>query len=140
MAVETLEGLIRERAFRKVVSLLGLARRARKVVSGAEAVELAVRRRTARLVLIALDASARSVAKFRVLVAEKGGLCHQGMGKEELGAAVGGAPRAVLAITDENFARAVMSALMKIPSGGEAGADSEGEAKDRQAPPRKAWR
>lgn len=115
MTVEALEGLIRERASRKVVALLGLARRARKVASGAEAVESAVKRHSARLILSAADASANSVAKLRTLAAHIGVTWMQAMGKEELGAALGGAPRACVAVTDSHFAEAVMSVLKKIP-------------------------
>lgn len=126
MEVEALEGLIRERASRKVASLLGLARRARKVVSGAEAVESAVKRRAARLVLTAADASASSVAKLQALAKEAGAACHPGLGKEELGAAVGCAPRACVAVTDPHFAEAVMSVLAKIPMGIDPGGGPPG--------------
>lgn len=128
--VQVLEGLIRERASRKVSSLLGLARRARKVVSGARAVESAMKRHTARLVLTAADASASSVAKIRALAAEVGATCYRGPGKEQLGDAVGGAPRACIAVTDLHFAEAVMSVLSKIPKGTEAGGGPQGEAID----------
>lgn len=115
MTVEALEGLIRERVSRKVAALLGLARRARKVVSGAEAVDSAVKRHSARLILSATDASANSVAKSRSLAATVGITWVQAMEKEELGAALGGAPRACIAIMDPHFAGAVMSVLEKIP-------------------------
>ena len=117
LTVEALEALIRERASRKVVALLGLARRARKVASGAEAVESAVKRHSARLILSAADASANSVAKLRTLAAEVGIAWMQALDKEELGAALGGAPRACIAVTDPHFAGAVMSVLEKIPVG-----------------------
>ncbi len=125
--VESLESLIRERASRKVASLLGLARRARKVVSGAEAVEAALKRRTARLVLTAADASVSSVAKIRASAAQAGTVCRPGLVKEELGAAVGGAPRACVAVTDVHFAEAVMSVLGKIPNETGAGGGPHGE-------------
>ncbi len=128
--VDALEGLIRERASRKITSLLGLARRARKVVSGAEAVESAVKRHTARLVLTAVDASGDSVAKIRALAAEAGTACHPGPVKEELGAAVGSPPRACVAVTDAHLAEAVMLVLAKIPSGTRAGGDHQDEAID----------
>ncbi|MDE2181102.1 MAG: DUF448 domain-containing protein [candidate division NC10 bacterium] len=120
ITVEALEGLIRERVSRKIAALLGLARRARKIASGAEAVDVALRRHSARLILSAADASADSVAKVRN-VAEKSGIAWmQAMGKEELGAALGTAPRANIAVTDPHFAGAVMSLLDKIPVGMEA--------------------
>ena len=115
MTVEALEGLIRERVSRKVVALLGLARRARKVASGAEAVESAVKRHSARLILSAVDASENSVSKLRTLAAGVGIAWMQALGKEELGAALGGAPRSCVAVIDPYFAGAVMSVLEKIP-------------------------
>lgn len=115
MTVEALEELIRERVSRKVVALLGLARRARKVASGAEAVESAMKRHSARLILSAVDASENSVSKLRTLAAGVGIAWMQALGKEELGAALGGAPRACVAVTDPYFAGAVMSVLEKIP-------------------------
>jgi len=115
MTVETLEGLIRDRVSRKVAALLGLARRARKVASGAEAVDWAVKRQTARLILSATDASSNSVAKSRGWAAQRGIAWMQAMGKEELGAALGGGPRSCVAVMDPNFAGALISALDKIP-------------------------
>lgn len=113
--VETLEALIRERIARKVTALLGLARRARKIASGAEAVESALRRHSVQLILGAADVSANSAARLRSL-AEKSGIAWiQAMGKEELGAALGAAPRACVAVTDLHFAEAVMTLLKKMP-------------------------
>jgi len=126
--VEALERVIRDRASRTVASLLGLARRARKVVSGAASVESALKRRTARLILTAADASASSIAKIRALAAEEGSPCHPSLGKEELGAAVGGSPRACVAVTDERFAQAVMSVLAKVPIEREWGGGPQGVA------------
>ncbi|MGH7369547.1 MAG: DUF448 domain-containing protein [Candidatus Methylomirabilaceae bacterium] len=110
-----LEVLIRARALGKVVSLLGLARRARKVVSGAEAVGSAVRRHKARLILTATDASAGSVDKVRALAAAAGAACYRLLSKEELGAAVGGAPRSCVVVTDPHFSEALASILAKCP-------------------------
>lgn len=138
--VESLEWLIREWASRKVASLLGLARRARKAVSGAEAVEAALKRGTARLVLTAADASISSVAKIRMLAAEAGTACHASLIKEELGAAVGGAPRACVAVMDPHFAEAVMSVLAKIPNDQVREAAHTVRPSAHWANPRKAWR
>ena len=114
VSVETLEELIRDRASRKVVSLLGFARRARRVVSGADAVKSAVQRQMARLVLTAIDASASSVAKTRAVAAAGGATCRQVLDEEKLGAAVGGAPRSCVAVTDPRFAEAIVSVLAMV--------------------------
>lgn len=116
MTVEALEGLIRERVSRKVAALLGLARRARKVASGTQAAEQAVKCQRARLVLSAVDASVNSVERIRILAAAGGVVWLQGLGKEALGAATGGAPRACVAVTDPYLAEAVISVLAKMPA------------------------
>lgn len=131
IGVAALEELIRARICRKVVALLGLARRARKVASGAEAVESAVKRHSARLVLIAADASANSVARCRTLAVQGGVAWRQGLGKEELGAALGGAPRACVAVTDSHFAEAMISVLAKMPGQTEAGEASRSADRSR---------
>lgn len=139
LTVETLEGLIREGVARKVTALLGLARRAGKIVSGAEAVDSAVKRHSVRLILAATDASANSIAKVRHVAAQVGVVWMQAMGKTELGAAVGGAPRACIAVMDPHFAGALMSVLNNIPA---AAKTREAAWSDRQveetAGPRKA--
>ncbi len=140
--LEALENLIRERASGKVVSLLGLARRARKVVSGAEAVESAMRRRRARLILTAIDASAGSVDKVRALARATGTACYRLLSKEELGAAVGGAPRSCVVVTDPHFSGALVSILAKCPPDTISAAPRPAKAMSPQgrAATREAWR
>jgi ribosomal protein L7Ae-like RNA K-turn-binding protein len=130
IGVTALQELIQKRVYRKVVSLLGLARRARKVVSGSEAVESAVKRRSARLILTAADASERSVATIRALAARAGVACHTCLDMEVLGAAVGGGPRSSVAVTDPHIAEAVSSVLAKVQTETEAGGDARLEAID----------
>jgi ribosomal protein L7Ae-like RNA K-turn-binding protein len=134
--------LIRERVDRKVASLLGLARRARKVVSGVEAVESAVKKRGVRLILTAVDASERSVAAIRALAARAGITCQTHLAMEQLGTAVGGAPRSCVAVTDPQLAEAVKSVLAKIPTETTTKECSRVEAVDAvgQADSRKVWR
>lgn len=142
MGVVALQELIQKRAGRKVASLLGLGRRARKVVSGSEAVESSLRRQRARLILIAADASERSVATIRALAARAGIACHTRLTMEELGAAVGGGPRSSVAVIDPHIAKAVMSVLAKIPAETDARAGTKVEVTDPldRADSRKAWR
>jgi len=140
--LETLEGLIRERVSGKVVSLLGLARRARKVVSGAEAVESAMKRRRARLILTAVDASAGTVDKVLALARATGTACYRFLSKEELGAAVGSAPRSCIVVTDPQFSDALVSILAKCPPDTTSAAPRPAQAMSphRQAATREAWR
>src|SRR5574337_618379 len=140
MTANALEELIREAVSRKVASLLGLARRARKVASGAEAVDSAVKRHSARLILSATDASAGSTEKLRIVAAQAGIPWLQHMGKEELGTALGTTPRACIAVTDPSFAGAVISTLDKIPVEQDAReAAWSGRRVGSGAEPRKVW-
>lgn len=94
--------------------LLGLARRAGRLAAGHEAVERAVVTGRARLVLVAGDASAASRERFRRL-AEAHGVDFRVCGsKEELGRAVGSAPKAVLAILDAGLAARVMAGVDRM--------------------------
>ncbi len=140
VTVEALEELIREGVSRKVAAFLGLARRARKVASGAEAVDLAVKRHSARLILGAADASANSVAKLRSVAAQCGIAWMQAMDKEALGVALGGSP-SVHRCHGSTLCGAIMSVLNKLPIEQEA---REAVWSDRRvesrAEPRKAWR
>lgn len=95
----------------KQLSLLGLAMKAGKVVSGEFAVEKHVKEGKAYLVLVAEDASnntrksAHDMCTFyKVPIYDIGT-------KEELGRAIGKEYRALIAVTDENFAQAMTKKL-----------------------------
>jgi len=85
------------------VSFLGLAYRARKVVSGEETVVQSVRREQAKLVLLSKDASDRTTKTITdkcrfykvpfVFVSDR----------KTLGEAIGKAERVVVAVTDPGF-------------------------------------
>ncbi|HET7629098.1 MAG TPA: YlxQ family RNA-binding protein [Bacillales bacterium] len=85
-------------------SLLGLAFRAGKVVSGEEAVLAAVRNKKARLVLVAGDASARSLKQWRNKCEHYEVPARVVADRYELGRAMGKAHRVVIAVNDEGFA------------------------------------
>lgn len=110
-------------------ALLGLAARAGRVASGHEAIEAALRRGKARLLLIARDAGGstiRSLAQH----------CRAGKvqvflvsDKEFLGRAIGRPPRAAAAVLDERLAAAIAADLQgEVPPGGAGGAASGGRA------------
>ena len=89
------------------LSLLGLAARAGKVVSGEFAVEKSVKSGKTFLVLVAEDASANTKKNFSDMCTYyKVTLYYVGT-KEELGKAIGKEYRASLAVTDRNFADAM---------------------------------
>ncbi len=92
---------------RKVLELLGLARRAGALALGAGQARLMLRRGQAHLVWVAADASPSQQAKV-VLLAEARGIpvCWGGT-RRDLGSAVGAGPVSALAVTDPGLARAI---------------------------------
>jgi ribosomal protein L7Ae-like RNA K-turn-binding protein len=94
-----------------VFKLLGLGQRARSVVSGDEGVRTKLERHQARLVIVARDAAPATRRDFSLLAARYSVPCVEFGTKDELGAAVGKSPRAVLALLEDNLARRVMRLL-----------------------------
>ena len=96
---------------RKELSLLGLATKAGKVVSGEFATEKAVKGKMAFLVLIAEDASENTRKKFCDMCMYYRVPFYIIGSKEELGAAIGKEYRACIAVTQEQFAVAMKKKL-----------------------------
>ncbi|HIX30044.1 MAG TPA: ribosomal L7Ae/L30e/S12e/Gadd45 family protein [Candidatus Blautia stercoravium] len=97
----------------KELSLLGLAAKAGKIVSGEFATENAVKAGKAFLVLVAEDASDNTRKKFKDMCTYYEVPFYIIGTKEELGSAIGKEYRASLALTDENFAVATVEKLQK---------------------------
>ena len=95
----------------ETLKLIGLAKRAGKVMSGSYQVEQAIRKRQARLVLVAQDASDNTKKHFRNQCAFRQILLGCTGSKESLGHAIGQKERSCLAITDDNLAAAVRKRL-----------------------------
>lgn len=89
-------------------SLLGLANRARKVISGEELVIKEIRNKNAKLVLISKDASTNTYKK----VTDKASYYHVQVkevdNRYELGHAIGKEARVVVAVLDEGFAKSLI--------------------------------
>ena len=97
----------------KVFSMIGLATRARKVVSGEFSTEKSVKSGRGFLVLVADDASQNTKKKFQNMCDFYEVPIYFIADKEELGKFCGKEFRASLAVQDENFAKAIMKALEK---------------------------
>ena len=95
----------------KVLSYLGLATRAGRVVSGEFCVEKSVRQRRARLVLVSENASENSRKNFRNLCTYYKVPLYFFGSREELGAACGKEARVSAAIEDEGLAMAAVREL-----------------------------
>ena len=95
----------------KVYSMLGLATKAGKVVSGEFATDKSVKGGKAWLVIVSEDASDKTRKMFSNMC-EFYEVPRYFFGtKEELGHAIGKAMRSSLAITDENFAKSIKKHL-----------------------------
>lgn len=91
----------------KVLSLVGLATKAGKVVSGEFSVEKAVKSNQAYLVLVAVDASDNSKKMFQNMCDYRNVPILYYSNKEALGQAMGKQIRVSIAFLDEGFALAV---------------------------------
>ena len=91
----------------KLMSLLGLAQKAGKVVSGETAVENAVRGGKARLILVASDASENAKKNYRDMATHYRVEYQEQLTKAQMGHCTGKAQRAALALNDAGFCSAV---------------------------------
>ena len=99
----------------KVLSLIGLATKAGKTVSGEFSTEKSVKTGKGFLALVADDASENTKKKFRNMCTYYEVPLYLLSDKESLGRAMGKEFRASLAVQDENFAKAIIKELEKDP-------------------------
>lgn len=95
----------------KELSLLGLAAKAGRIVSGEFATEKAVKSGKAYLVLVAGDASDNTKKSFTDMCTYYKVPFYMVGSKEELGNAIGKEYRASVGVTDSNFAVAMIKKL-----------------------------
>ncbi|MDD4844577.1 MAG: ribosomal L7Ae/L30e/S12e/Gadd45 family protein [Anaerotignum sp.] len=92
----------------KFYSLLGLCKKAGKLAGGEVAAENAIHKKTAKLLILAKDASVNTKKKFNnSALYYKIPLIEVGE-KEDLGSAVGEEMRAIFAVMDAGFAKRLM--------------------------------
>lgn len=95
----------------KIYSLLGLCQKAGKIVSGEVGCEAAIKNKTAKLLLLAEDASENTKKKFQNSATYYHiPLLELGL-KEEIGMTLGKESRAILAITEEGFAKSILKKI-----------------------------
>ncbi|MDX8365105.1 YlxQ family RNA-binding protein [Cytobacillus sp. IB215665] len=95
----------------KWMSLLGLANRARKIVSGEELVLKEIRNNRAKVILLSDDASPNTMKKISDKCNYYGVPLRIVNDRYTLGQAIGKEARVVIAVTDEGFARKLISLL-----------------------------
>lgn len=93
------------------ISLLGLANRARKIISGEELSLKEIRRGKAKLVLLSKDASTNTVKKITDKCKSYDVPYRMIENREVLGHAIGKDARVVVAILDGGFAKKLLTLL-----------------------------
>ncbi|WP_028561392.1 L7Ae/L30e/S12e/Gadd45 family ribosomal protein [Paenibacillus pinihumi] len=99
---------------KKVLSSLGMAMRAGKLVTGDETVLKAVRSGKAKLVLVAGDASDNTKKKFRDKCNSYNVAMVVALDRESIGDAIGKSERVLVAVTDQGFASMIEGGLKSI--------------------------
>ncbi len=105
-----LVALLRAAADQRIKSLIGLARRAGKLALGTSAVEQALKREAAELVLVATDARVATQSAWLEPAVRRGRAAAYGT-KAELGAALGREEVGAVAVLDSGLARSLSVAL-----------------------------
>lgn len=91
----------------KLKNLLGLAQRARLLVSGNFQVNEALQAGRVKMLIVTADASERSFADYKKISAEKKLPLLRVLTKESLGQCLGKGERTVAAVLDEGFAGSI---------------------------------
>ena len=102
---------------KQILQLLGMATRARMIVTGEELVIREVRNGKARLVIVSADASANTIKKITDKCTFFNVEKHVFGNREEIGHAIGKESRVVLAVTDAGFARKLSELLNEYNRG-----------------------
>ena len=89
----------------KIYSYLGLATRAGKIVSGDDSTLLELKRGNVKVIIVAEDASNNTKKLFKDKSTYRNIPYVYFSSKLQLGLAIGKAPRAVIGIKDEGFAK-----------------------------------
>ena len=99
----------------KVTNLLSMAARARRIASGAFAVEEAAKKGKAKFLLIAEDCEPASQKKYETLSDTYGIPAGRFLTREELGACLGKEYRAAAVLLDDGFAKKLQALLERNP-------------------------
>lgn len=97
----------------KVISMVGMATKAGKTVSGEFMTEKAVKEHSAYLVLVAEDASDNTKKMFHSMCMFYGVPCYEYGTKEMIGHGMGKGMRASLAVLDQGFCNAIVKKLIE---------------------------
>lgn len=88
----------------KVVTMLGFAAKAGKIVSGEMGVRVSTQKKKAKLMMVAIDAAASTKEEFSLVAEDNGVPCISILSMKEMGMAIGKSNRSILIVLDEGFA------------------------------------
>lgn len=91
----------------KIYSMLGLAQKAGKLVSGDETCEVTIKSNKCYLVIIAKDASERTKEKFKKICCFRDVKILEYGCKDKIGSYIGKGVRSVVGLKDINFAKKI---------------------------------
>lgn len=91
----------------KLKNLLGLAQRARLLVSGNFAVMEALKKEQVKAIILTTDASSATAEEFEKISAEKSLPLYRALTKDTLGQCLGKDYRAVAAVLDVGFTKSI---------------------------------
>lgn len=95
----------------QVLSAIGMAKRAGKLVSGEMAVEQQVRKGNVNLLLIASDASPSTIERYQNMAAYYEISWRFALSKNDMGGAIGKGTRAAAVVTDKGLANMIVKRL-----------------------------
>ncbi|MDO5708038.1 MAG: ribosomal L7Ae/L30e/S12e/Gadd45 family protein [Andreesenia angusta] len=97
----------------RAISFIGMGKKANYITTGETGVEIDIKKKRSFLVIVAEDASANTIKKFKNMTDSRDIEFRIFGTKEELGQILGKQYISVLSLKDQNFANAL---LMKIES------------------------
>ena len=126
--------MIKGGVFKKIASLLGLARRAGKASFGRAAAEVSLKMGRVHLLLLARDTAAQDLAALRAKAEASGIPVLAILTKGELGDALGRGELAVVAVKDPHFAQGILRYAAWVPEFGSRMADGGWQTSSIQHP------
>lgn len=104
----------------KIYNFLGLIQKSGNLTSGDDGVEIDIKKKKSRLIIISEDASENTKDKF-INLAQRNNIKYVIFGsKYELGFYIGKSQRSVLSIKDEKLAKSFLEKLNENNSGGDS--------------------
>jgi len=96
----------------KVLTLLGFAQKAGKVVSGETGCTAVIKQKKAFLVIVSEDASDNTKKQIKSLCQTNGIDCLEWGSKIDIGISIGKSPRSVIGVLEKRFADAIREILV----------------------------